>query len=556
MTAWAPAAAAMLIISFAEEKISSYEVDIDIHEDSSITILETIQYDFGENDRRGIFREIPVSYKTPYGNRGIDLEILHVSRDGFPEKYTNRKDGKNRVLKIGDASVYIAGEHTYRITYEIEGAFNAFSDFDELYWNAIGGDWNVPIENGIVKVTAPKDITKAECFAGLLGSNVSCQSSSIDGKVFTGAAIDIGNGSGMTVAVALPKGAVTLPSALETLGRFLLSNSIFLIPIFVFLLMFRHWKERGRDAKGRGTIIPEYNPPEGLTPLFLGSIIDGTLNDHDIVAGMLYLAEQGYLTIERTEKKRFLGSNVDYILTWTGDIEELNHKEQLVAELLFDINVEKGTVAKLSDLKKDTGVSGRKSRLSTHIDEELKAQGYFANKPQQTIVLWVVFGVVIIFASTFLGAFFGIATAFAVGISGAIVLVFGSLMPKLTKKGALVRENILGFKNFLSVTEKERLEFHNAPEKSSVQFMEFLPFAAALGVEEKWAEQFKNLEMSNPSWYSGGSFNSFTPTAFASDMSSFSTSMSAGVTAASGGSGSSGGGFSGGGMGGGGGGSW
>jgi uncharacterized membrane protein len=86
--------------------------------------------------------------------------------------------------------------------------------------------------------------------------------------------------------------------------------------------------------------------------------------------------------------------------------------------------------------------------------------------------------------------------------------------------------------------------------------MEFLPFATALGVEKKWAEQFKNIEMENPTWYKGGSYSSFSAASFSKDISSFNSSMSAGVTAASGGSGSGGGGFSGGGGGGGGGGSW
>ena len=107
------------IFAFASESISLYEVKIDISEDSRVTVLETITYDFGDNSRRGIFRNIPVKYKTPYGNRVVELKLVSVSRDGFPEEYTDKKSGRDRAVKIGDPDVYIEGEHVYRITYEV-----------------------------------------------------------------------------------------------------------------------------------------------------------------------------------------------------------------------------------------------------------------------------------------------------------------------------------------------------------------------------------------------------------------------------------------------------
>jgi len=528
--------------AFAGESISLYEVDIDIKEDSSIKILETITYDFGENSRRGIFREIPVKYETPYGTRGVDLEIKSISRDGFPEEYTDKKSGRNRVIRIGNPDVYIEGEHVYRITYEVVGAFNAFEDFDELYWNAIGTGWAVPISRALITVDAPSAIVKGYCYEGFFGSNVPCSESVISADVLVGKTTELNPGSGMTVAVAIPKGAVTLPSVGEIAFNWLKNNLILLLPIFVFFFMYRIWEAHGKDAKGRGTIVAQYVPPAGLTPLFLGSIVDGRLSNEDIVAGILYLAEQGYITIEREEKKRFLGSNVDYKLTWTGDFDELNKKEQLLAEIVFTIYVTEGKVVSLSSLKTDRQLHSRKNALVKHIDEELHAQGYFGNVPQKTSNKWLAVGIFVTAFLSFSLASVNLTAAIAIAVSGVIVIIFGVLMPKLTKKGALAREHILGFKKFLSVAEKDRLEFHNAPERTQNEFMEFLPFATALGVESKWAEQFKDLEMENPDWYKGGAPGNFSAGSFSKDISGFGSSMSAGVTAASGGSGSGGGG--------------
>jgi uncharacterized membrane protein YgcG len=542
--------------ALAEEKISLYEIDIDIHKDSSITVLETIHYDFGESSRRGIYRNIPFRYETPYGMRGVDISVVSVSRDGYPEEYRDTRDGSEREVRIGNPDVYIEGQHIYRITYEVEGAMNQFDGFDELYWNAIGTGWNVRIENAVARIDAPANILKAACYEGLFGANVSCRDLSVNGSNVVARSFDLQPGNGFTVALSLPSGVIAFPTAVEKSWRFAKHNAILLLPIVVFMIMFRLWSEHGKDARGRGTIIPQYSPPESVSPILMGAVIDGTLNNEDITAGILYLAEQGYLEIERTKKKRFLGSKIDYVLTWIGDYEELNHKEQLVAELIFGINVGVGEVTTFSKLQKDTSVATRRKRLENHIDADLQAQGFFANKPKATATKWVVVPIALIFAGVFFFEFFGFVGAGSILVSAIIAVIFGSLMPKLTKKGALAREHILGFKDFLKVTEKERMDFHNAPERSPKEFMEYLPFAIALGVEEKWAEQFKNMEMQAPSWYRGSSFSHFNSTQFTKDISSFSTSMSAGVTAAQGGSGSGGGGFSGGGMGGGGGGSW
>ena len=69
-------------------------------------------------------------------------------------------------IRIGDPDITVTGQHTYVITYSVEGALNHFDDHDELFWNAIGTEWNVPIEHGETIVTAPAGITQVTCFSG------------------------------------------------------------------------------------------------------------------------------------------------------------------------------------------------------------------------------------------------------------------------------------------------------------------------------------------------------------------------------------------------------
>jgi uncharacterized membrane protein YgcG len=149
-----------------------------------------------------------------------------------------------------------------------------------------------------------------------------------------------------------------------------------------------------------------------------------------------------------------------------------------------------------------------------------------------------------------------IVVAISIALCAAIVLLFGLVMPKVTTLGAIAREKIKGLKMYMEVAEKDRINFHNAPEKKPEVFEMLLPFAMVLGVEKAWAQQFEGIYTQNPGWYSGGT-GPFMPVVFVGNLHSFSAAASSTLTSApSGGSGVGGGGFSGGGFGGGGGGSW
>jgi uncharacterized membrane protein YgcG len=133
-----------------------------------------------------------------------------------------------------------------------------------------------------------------------------------------------------------------------------------------------------------------------------------------------------------------------------------------------------------------------------------------------------------------------------------------------TKQGRTVLDHIAGFKQYLSITERERLDRMTAPEDTPQVFEKYLPYAIALGVENRWAERFAGVLAAAAAsgqqgfgWYSGSSSPWSNPTGFADTVgSSLSSTISSASTAPGSSSGSGGGGSSGGGGGGGGGGGW
>ena len=151
-------------------------------------------------------------------------------------------------------------------------------------------------------------------------------------------------------------------------------------------------------------------------------------------------------------------------------------------------------------------------------------------------------------------------------IGAAMNGVFYHLLKAPTAAGRKLLDQIDGFRLYLTVAEKDRLNSQNPPQKTPQLFEMFLPYALALNVEQQWAEQFTEVLAQAgadrpggyaPPWYNGTAWNSLGPTGFVSSLgSSMSSAISSSSAAPGSRSGGGGGGSSGGGGGGGGGGGW
>ena len=144
-----------------------------------------------------------------------------------------------------------------------------------------------------------------------------------------------------------------------------------------------------------------------------------------------------------------------------------------------------------------------------------------------------------------------ITLTFLVSIIG---ILLSSLLIKRTSYGKDILAKIEGFRNFMEVAEKERLEA--LLEYDPYYFYNTLPYAQVLGLTKKWIDKFDGILMKEPDYYDtyypinklNISLNNVTSTVSQSAQSQSSSSSSSG--------GFSSGGSSGGGGGGGGGSSW
>ena len=248
--------------------IERFDVLLRVDADGSITVTETIHPRF-TGKWNGIYRTIPVEYRTPQGfNKTLFLDLTSVTAgEGGALKYESSRERHYRKFKIWVPGAEDAAR-TVKITYRVPNALLYFEDHDELYWNITGDEWEVPIEQAGAVVQLPTGTTgiRTLVFTGAYGSRESeADVEAKDNEVYFRMRRPLSFREGLTAVIGWDKGFVKEPSQAQSVWLFLRSNWPLFIPIGVFAFMFRLWWTRGRDPKLR-PIVVQFAPPEGLTP--------------------------------------------------------------------------------------------------------------------------------------------------------------------------------------------------------------------------------------------------------------------------------------------------
>lgn len=534
--------------AYGSESISSFTSKITAHKDGSFDVAEKIVYDFGENNRHGIFRTIPLTSKVGDLNRTINITLKGVLRDETQEQYSSNTQNSTLTVKIGNPNKTITGEHSYIILYLVKNGVTNYETHDEIYWNITGNDWRVPIYRAISFADSDFDIKPNNyiCFTGVLGSKE--QNCAIDASKSVQTNKELLSGEGLSVAVSFPPN--TFPkNVLTTIPRNADFDPIFftviILAIVSSLVLFNliapivvilwYLKKKRKNRFGKVVVnfdIPKDKNNKRLLPAEAGTI-DTAILDRDDVTGTIFdLAIRKFIKLEQIKNKGTIfgigsSESVKIIKLKNYDKSDLTNFEKILLDRLF----EDGDEIDMKDLGTDFYKTF--SDLGDEIFKEHVKNGFYTKNPKNQRLLLMGLGV----ASIVIG-----------GLILGFVLIF--LSRKLNGRTAIGDEidwKIDGLKLFLK--SMDRNYKWQAKELYIVEKM--IPFAIALGYIDKFMEQLKLIKPDyNPTWYSGRtSFYIYSSSLFTSMNTSF-------ATASKSSSGFSSGGFSGGGGGGGGGGSW
>ncbi len=433
----------------------------------------------------------------------------------------------------------------------------------------------------------------------------------------------LGVGEGLTIVVGWNKGFVASPSEQTKAMYFIADNRETIISFFGFCFILGYyllsWLKVGKDPE-KNSIFPIYEPPKGYSPASMRYIYKMGYDVKSFAAAIINMAVKGTVTLQAK------GGIEGYDIQKTGsNTENLTPDERLIFASLFGSRGSFSFDATNSKTIKET-IAKFNTSLQTAYEKIyfFSNKGYFitgligsfavvaasiflSRLQEETIFLgiWLTFwsiGVIFLLlqliktwrafryasnktTSFFRSVFFSvfclpfIAAEIAVFIIlikntsflfGAILIAIGSvnylfyhLLKSPTLRGRRLMDRIEGFRLFLDATEKDRLNMLHAPDRTPEMFEKYLPYAVALDVENKWAEQFESILQTTdvegrkgytPRWYSGAFGRD---ASFAFIGSSIGEAVAASISsAASPGSSSGSGGSSGGGGGGGGGGGW
>ena len=99
------------------EKINLYRVEMKLTKDGTANVTERIVYDFGRNQKHGIFRNIPMLYKTRRGNPHQNIKVTSVVNENNVAYKTKISGFNTLTIQIGDEDVLVSGVKTYIINY-------------------------------------------------------------------------------------------------------------------------------------------------------------------------------------------------------------------------------------------------------------------------------------------------------------------------------------------------------------------------------------------------------------------------------------------------------
>ncbi|MBI5848166.1 MAG: DUF2207 domain-containing protein [Nitrospirae bacterium] len=353
----------------------------------------------------------------------------------------------------------------------------------------------------------------------------------------------------LSVVVSLPKGAVSGPDPDQRVVFFLRDMSAYWPGLLGLTLFFAYyifaWVRVGRDPEA-SSIVPRYRPPAGCSPGIARRLITMGYDRTAFSASLLNLAAEGIVRIasqagryfvERTEKQAvglapdeealldalFKGSSGSAHQQSRQELDAITihrayraHRRALrlmVNRQYFTQNLLYLIPAFLLSL----GVAAINAEIvdigGTYI-RELAGLGLWTlltgfitrflvrkkvlelRKPSKLVYLAALFPIMLYAVAVAVSQsvdvfnimkFMFLAPLFIM-MTGHVVFLF--LLRAPTELGRKALDEIEGFRVFLAAAEGDRLDRMNPPEKTPALFQAYLSYALALGVENRWSEQF------------------------------------------------------------------
>ncbi|MBQ7880198.1 MAG: DUF2207 domain-containing protein [Clostridia bacterium] len=546
--------------------IHRYDVDITVTKGRRVIVKEILDVEFLKSGLSMFYKSLPLE-----GDRYGDITAKCEGNDAFRFYVAKNPDvsGFIDINCVGGAAK--GARWTYELGYTMEIAKDDVKN--GMILDVVGAGTAVPISDVSVTMRFPGKVTAYDIYAGGYGSTQSIEdlngskSLSEDGKTLTiqapkldvvyNAEFEERMAQAITVKFVLEKGALTSHFVTRLFTWELLAVILCGIGVVALAFFIRFLTHKNREV----VEVVNVKPPDGMDPMTMGKILDGTVDSEDVTSMIYYFAERGYLDIDMQDqtgeilliKRRNMPTNepVHRLTLFNGLFKT---GEQVFINSLankYYVHIDK---AKQQVSLKDIPHCDKKSVLGALLCFAL-AVGFAALAP--LFVCWARLGGAYTYTAGVLFAIPVVPVALlsfvawnyqfkwrdkakkAVRIGLCAVVAFGAVFYTLLvgrhlltgwEKGAVMIAccaciyfgannfartekynsalgDILGFKNFIVFTEEDKIKF--MLEENPQLYYDILPYAQVLGVTNEWESKFKNILIEPPTWYAGNRYSAF-----------------------------------------------
>lgn len=523
----------------------NYDVTYDVKANREINVTEVLSVCYTGYANTGFIQYIPVNGGEQIKNVKVTENSKNVPFSVFSESVD---DVTFLCLDIG-SSAYKTGTHVYTVSYKY-CLTRAQEGKNILAINAIGVDRqkNCDIKNANVKFILPKGYLGGKCIYGTVKTHKELsftKTETQNGIEILLNPVYLKYNEGITVEFKFEDGVLSTYSEMTPYWFVVAGGAILLILLIVKFVAFR-----GRK------IIPVVNfeAPNGYDPLMIGKLVDNKVNSEDITSMIYYWADKKYIKINFEDKNDpVLIRIVTHLPDSCPDYEKIMYKGIFAGGEAVNISSLEGKF--YATAQKATSIVNSQTRgLFTSVSISAAvifallgglilglaplimglqiASNYWLILPFISLLpALIVFGLaesvkysslkipkkktalycagIAVLCAVLCGFYVLAVPSYVLDyLPKALISVVSSLIICLsvwliTKSEKYTKElgDIIGFKNFIALAEKDQLE--KMLEDDPQYYYHILPYAQVLGVSDIWEKKFEGLTVEPPAWATG-----------------------------------------------------
>ena len=526
--------------------IDNYYMYIKVNDNNTYEVNNTWRATFKNHRTSPLHYNIPLRSKYVRFDGGRVNKKSVVSDIKVPDYNTVSTEKGIRLVSIGKDNLEYESKH-YEISYVYNAGKDVRKDNDEFVFYLVNNN-EVKMDGMKFEIEMPDEVEFDNIHFidqdGIELENVKCDIK--DNIIYGEITGTIEPETMYAIYVLLPEGY--FKDFISTTSRITIFSAV--LPIcflFITILLWYFYKKYNENGE-----FNNFYFNKDLNSLEVGYLYSGKVKDNDIATLLFYLANQGYVEIEKTSR--------GYKIIKLKDYENNDRVEKaLMKELFYDQDVieRKDLPVVLNDMNKimNQKLSEDKRKKKIYLVPVFNYKLIFYIMVSiifiintinviinyQPSVIWINIlssgiGYIILFSTMrssrnkiekiifFLVSFIFIVTPIVLSsyqaflddninmfiyvislVCMVLIVIIVSMMSNRTRYGRYMYKKINGYKKYLlNVTEEE---IDKELENNKNLFYDILPYTYVLGISDKWFDKFKFYKMKEPSWYDTSKFD-------------------------------------------------